>query len=139
MNALIRKAYTVASRSDILAAREELNFQNKTTWTSGDAAEFGRMLNVSAIIVVTINKFDTTEVRRQKSAPSFSDPLAVVDAIAYKTTASVSARLIDVSKVQVLWQGSHEGQEESWDRGDDHKILAAVAKELAKEFPSRSR
>jgi hypothetical protein len=84
MQAVLKKGFSLAARSDISEVMDELEFQDSGA-TAEDYAQVGEMLNVSAILIVNINEGD----------------------LDYQSNKNISARLIGVRKAEVFWVGSH--------------------------------
>ena len=84
MKLLISKGYTISSRSDVMSIMRELKFQHKGL-TDGDASKIGKMLNVPAVLIVSL-----TNYHKESGWINIS----------------VGARMIDVEKAEILWLGS---------------------------------
>jgi hypothetical protein len=87
MEALIKKGYDVASRSDLPITKLEIEFQQSADIPKA-AAEMGRILAIDAVLLV-----DITDIRHVKSQ----------DGSILLTNLSMSARLIEVESSRVLW------------------------------------
>jgi len=74
MKALLAKGYAIPSRSDIADLRRELSVQNSGL-TNDDAARIGRFLNVPVVLIATV----------------------------YGDMHSISARLVHVETIEILW------------------------------------
>lgn len=114
---LIRKGYTIPSRSqDLTRVRKELGLQHSTV-TDIDAARLGKVLNVSAILVVHLSELGQRHTGSGR----------------YRTkhiNATVGGRLLDVETGQILWVGSKSGSaNEKYTSTPD--LLADIAKALA--------
>lgn len=80
---LLRKGYSPIERKQVQAILEEQEFQASAITREAGAAKAGRILNVSAVIVVNI--------------PEFGDEI------------SMTAKMIDVEDGAILWAGSGSG------------------------------
>lgn len=119
---LMRKGYTVASRSDVETITKEQGFQN-SGMTDSDAARMGKMLNVPAAMIVTVKNL---KVNRYRNAS--------------KVDGSMGARLISVSGGEVLWINTVNYRPYYYATGSDDTAPAVqvMAAELVSSFPSRS-
>ena len=89
ISALLRKDYTIAARSDIQAVLKEMQFQ-KTGLTDDDAVNFGKVLNVQAVLIVSVTSLKVNREKKQLEC-------------------TLDARLISVEKSEVLWIGTNSG------------------------------
>jgi hypothetical protein len=125
---LLAKGFTIAARSDVETLLEELRFQSSNL-TQSDAARLGQMLNVPAVLLVTITSLDDSRERvRYKDGGS--------DVI-YYGHGSISARLVGVESSEVLWLASYSGQFRISDSSDEEQVLPVVAQIVANSFPPR--
>ena len=108
---LVNKGYQVPARSDINTILEELQLQYNDI-TDKDASRIGKMLNVQAILVVSITSYD-------ERLPDLT----------------LGARLIGIEKSDVLWIGSINAG--LW--GIDNSVIRTMANRLAETVPARSR
>lgn len=88
ISGLLSKGYAVASRSDMDIILREIQFQ-RSGLTDADAARIGKMLNVPAVLVVSV-----TNLQKRYHGGTYS------------TTASMSARLVSVETAEILWVNS---------------------------------
>lgn len=88
---LLEKGYQVAARSDVEQVLREIQFQ-QSGLTAADAAKVGRMLNVSAVIVVSINLAEVT------SKDTLWITVGGTPLRNYYAKCNMSARLISVEK-----------------------------------------
>jgi len=124
VSAAIRHGFSVASVSDRDRLIEELEFQ-RSGWTDRDAVDIGRMLNVRAVLLVTIDY-----------AGSERSDRALLQHL-YEASAKISGRLLSVRTSEVLWLGtfSRSGLADEQDAMAIH-----VAESLSSTLPSaRSR
>ena len=124
VQAVIRKGYTVATRSDIEQIKKELKFQD-SGWTDEDIMEVGRMLNVPAILIVSIN--DSSDDSRRNSQGTRI----------YYASASIGSRLLNVEKAEILWLASYTGTVRISKSNQRGMALAPVARVVAEAFPNR--
>lgn len=89
---LLNKGYRVADRSNVEQVLNEIKFQHSGL-TESDVAKLGKMLNVSAVFLITINGASVS----RPSYAGLNNNIAV-----YNLTASLSARLIRVEDSEVL-------------------------------------
>jgi hypothetical protein len=133
--AAIENGYTVASRSDIDAIEKELKIQ-ASDFTEAAMAKRAHALNVSAIILVSINSVDV-ERYTPVSSLIFKDQR---NKRAYRSNISVSARMISAQEAQILWISSFSEYNHVGDRSD-YKVAARavpkVASIVAAGLPSR--
>jgi hypothetical protein len=125
---LLAKGFTFAARSDVEALLTEMRFQSSNL-TQGDAARLGQMLNVPAVLLVTVTSLDDSSERvRYRDGGS--------DIIHYGL-GSISARLVGVESSEVLWLASYSGQFRISDSSDEEQVLPVVAQIVANSFPPR--
>jgi Curli production assembly/transport component CsgG len=125
---LLGKGYSIASRSDAKAIRDELKFQRESGLTDEDASRIGKMLNVPAVLIVSINQYETGRTRPIKlGRRTYSH---------YVTHATMGARLISVETGEILWLGKHSDDYSSEDRHNT-EALAQLSRTIASAFPSR--
>ena len=133
--AAIENGYTVASRSDIEAIDKELRIQS-SDFTETAMAKRARALNVSAILLVSINSF-VVEDYVPVTSLIFKD---LKNKRAYRSSISVSARMVSAEEAQIIWVSSHSAYNHVGDRRD-YNIAAhgipEVASVVAGSLPSR--
>lgn len=119
---LMSKNYTVAARSDVETITKEIGFQHSGL-TDRDAAEIGRILNVPAVMIVTVKSL---KVNRHRGAA--------------KVDGSMGARLISVAGGEVLWINSvsHSPWYYASGNTDPGPTVQAMAAALINSFPPRS-
>ncbi|MBN1361889.1 MAG: DUF799 family lipoprotein [Sedimentisphaerales bacterium] len=81
---LFQKGYRVMARSEMKQILEEQEFQASAITTNEDAARAGRVLNVPAVLLVSIPKYGSEKME-------------------------MSAKLVDVETGEILWLGSGSG------------------------------
>lgn len=133
MRAAMVKGYTVADRSNVSDMLEELRFQSSGA-TAQDYEEVGNMLNVSAILIVSIDDLST----RREDAPTIqslvnNDKPNQAD-FSYAT---VGGRLISVREAEVLWVGTLTGRQLVGSGGAETAALPYVSRIVATAIPSR--
>ena len=129
MQAALEKGYTLAARSDVDKLIQELRFQNSAI-SENHAAKIGRLLNVRAVILVSINDISAKEYK----------PLVYVKGKRYyMATANISARFVEVSRGEVVWLSSHTGRSsvDGTNRNEMTRVLPLVARVVARELPTR--
>lgn len=112
---LMKKGYTIPSRSDVEIIMKELEFQYSGL-TDDNAVSVGRMLNVPAVLIVDINLY--RRERREKG---------------YRIYSMLDARLIDVKKNEILWLGTEFGSKYN----DEGTLIVDLSEKLANQFPNR--
>jgi hypothetical protein len=127
---LLRKGYTVSSRSDLEAVIKEQHFQ-RSGLTESDAAAIGKVLNVPAVMVVRVTELNSE--RKPLSVTKKNTPSSPT----YLGTAGLGVRLIDVERASVLWIGKSRTSRPVNGVGDFSGLLSDVAKRAASSFPSR--
>ncbi|MHC4574547.1 MAG: glycine zipper 2TM domain-containing protein [Planctomycetota bacterium] len=80
---LLKKGYAPVERAQVQSILEEQKFQSSDITTQEGAARAGRILNVPAILVVSVPKF--------------------------KEEMSLTAKIVDVEDGSILWLGSGSG------------------------------
>ncbi len=120
VQALIQKGYELASRSDIQSVAKEQQFQ-KSGLTEDNAVAAGKLLNVTAVLLVGITDFAT-------------EPTGV-GGRAKATRVAVGARLVDVASGKVLWSHVEYQIKEVKLAGDANDLLGAVAKDVTLFLP----
>ena len=84
----LRKGYAPVERNQVQALLAEQDFQHSEVTSHENAAEIGQLLNVAAVVVVNVGKYD--------------------DEI------TMTAKMIDVTDASILWMGSGTGQTGGW-------------------------
>jgi hypothetical protein len=130
MRSVINKGYSLATRSDIEKISKELDFQ-ESGFSEGMIAKKAKALNVSAVLLVSINELTTT------SYIPFAAYLIKTNRKFYKTTINISARLINAERAQVMWISSYSKSFSINDRSDINKYLIVVANIVASGLPDR--
>lgn len=133
MRRILANGYALAARSDIEKIMREQKLQSSGV-TEEAMARVGRVLNVPAVILVSINSL--TAERTQP--PMVYDP----NMRYYRVEATMSARLIGAERAEVLWISSYG---ESWrvasgpgnPRDRWPEALLHVAEVVARGFPPR--
>ena len=131
--ALMRSGYAVASRSDVQRVLEELQFQHTSGLTDSDAAKMGRLLNVGAVILVSVPDV-TTE---QSQGRSFWARLTGGGTSSREVTrVTVSARMVSIERAEFLWvaTATHAFPGGAARAGE---FVATLARAVAEEVPSR--
>ncbi|MCC6695760.1 MAG: hypothetical protein IT365_09035 [Candidatus Hydrogenedentes bacterium] len=132
--ALLQKGYSVASRSDTEQIIRELRFQRESGYTDADAAELGRILNVSGVIIVSVTANDVSRESNEYTSLDGKSHRTYY----YQGLGAASARLIEVRSSEILWQGSHSGVLRSEDESSAGNALVLVGGVLAGALPPRN-
>ncbi len=121
---LTGKGYTLAARSDTSAVEDEIGLQ-RTEMTDAEAAEIGKILQVDAVLVVSVTRFSTS---RRRSEGRWL----------YSAEGTIAARLIDLNR-DILASGVRSSGPISTSstscRGE--AALQSIARGLARSFPDR--
>jgi len=112
---LIRKGYKVPSRSDLEELMKESKFQ-RSGLTDSDAARLGKILNVPAVLIVSLTEFDI------KTGRDYS-----------YVNATLSARLIGVEKTEILWIGTISDWHST---RNSNYLLTNMARNIARSIPA---
>jgi hypothetical protein len=124
---LLGKGYRVADRSDVAQVFNEIKFQHQGL-TESDAARLGKMLNVPAVLVVTINSIDVSQPRYI----GLNNSLMICD-----VRSNISARLIGVESAEVIGLTSFSDTYQENDLNNISSVLL-VAEAVAEVIPARS-
>jgi curli production assembly/transport component CsgG len=117
---LLQRGYGVVSRSDIQAILKEASFQHSGS-TEQDAIRLGKILNVPAVLVITVNH---VQVNHSYSG-GYSNAEAQV---------SMGARLLSVESGEILWVASDS---KAFAVQDGNEAVRREAARLAAAFPRR--
>lgn len=131
IRAILGKGYTLATRSDIAKVFDELEFQASGA-TAEDYARVGKMLNVSAIVVASINALYEQEEENVLSQFMEDQP----EEIEY-SYASIGGRLISVRKAEVLWVANYTASIPGESDGAMLKAIRTASQRVANAFPTR--
>ena len=112
ISALLRKDYTIAARSDTQAVLKEMQFQ-KSGVTDDDAVNLGKVLNVQAVLIVSVTSLKVNKKKRLECG--------------------LDARLIGVERSEMLWIGTHSGTGEA---DNENKLFKKLSAQLADSIPS---
>lgn len=127
IGSLLQKGYKVASRSDFDRLGVEIKFQKSgKTEQEGlpdnQASEFGRMLNVPAVLIVSIHEASTKNQNDGSNAY-------------FTASGTVSARLISVDEGEQLGISSYSSYSTVNDRNQVFPTVMAAAKIVAASIP----
>lgn len=133
MRQILANGYALAARSDIEKVIREQRLQASGV-TEETIARVGRVLNVPAIILVSINSLTSERTR----PPSIYDPKMQY----YQLGVTMSARLIAAERAEVLWLSSYgEDWKAASQRGHPQdqwpRVLQHVADVVARGLPPR--
>jgi hypothetical protein len=121
---LNQKKYKVVSRSDVQALMHEQAFQ-KSGLTEDNAVAAGKMLNVSAVLLVGV-----TEAATENVPGTGKGAKARIVA-----RAGVGARLVDVASGEVRWAHAQYTYRQVAGKSDAADLLDDLAKEVAQFLP----
>jgi len=132
------RGYDVPTRLDIEAIQREIGFQLDSGLVDRAAAKFGRLHNVRAVLVVRLLRLRVDAVHKRGN--NYTTRLA-----GYQSDCLLAARLLDIERAEVLWQGSYllsrqfsPTGKSGIGRGDPpvpDQLLAEGCKALARELP----
>jgi len=120
---LLDKGYSVASRTDAESILREMKFQHSGL-TDQDAAQVGRLLNVPAVLIVTV-----THLKTERRGGS--------NYVYYVTNAAMGARLLSVQSGEIFWFGKHSDDYMRRDNVDVQPLMD-LARTIGTAFPTRS-
>ena len=126
--AALERGYTLASRSDIEKILKEINFQHSNISESAIARK-AKILNVSGILIVDINRFKKEFVPAIYPTREYRGY--------YKINAAISARLISSEIGEVVWISSYEGYLRVNRNSDGTETLSAFAYVVASGLPDQ--
>jgi hypothetical protein len=129
LRALVEKGYVIASRSDQTRVQGEINFQSSRASEPEKLAQMGRMLNVSAILLVSVNDMDT-----QQYSPAFQTNGRQY----FHTHVDISSRLLSASQAEVLLLSSYQQTYPVSGYNSGSEALPWVARVVASGIPRRS-
>lgn len=124
MRAALEKGYTLAARSDVEKILEEQNLQ-QSDLTEQQIAEIGRILNVPAVLIASINSASAQQYSYSQGGSY------------YLVDVSISARLLSVELGEVLWISSYTGRLDApgSNREARAQTLPPVAQVVARGLP----
>jgi hypothetical protein len=146
--AAARRGYRLATRSQVRAIKEEIEFQKDSYWTERNPAEPGHLYSVSALLIVSINESYVEE----KNSPTSKVPESERDGFLSKllnsfldnspdevhhSTASVSADLVSVREGEVLWNGYYTGSVEVEEDEPEGQAIPTVSEVVASALPAK--
>lgn len=133
MRAAMSKGYVVADRSNVNDVIQELRFQSSGA-TAQDYEQVGNMLNVSAILVVSI---DDSSTRREEAHTIQTLLNKEGPEQAYFSYATIGSRLISVREAEVLWVGSLTARQMVSTGDGQAAAVPYVSRLIATALPAR--
>jgi len=127
---LLQKGYQVPAQSDLKQVMEEIRFQ-QSGLTEAGAAKLGRMLNASAVLMVTIN---SANVKSRDTGWVVNN----VPQQRHTAVCNMSARLISVEKLDVLGMTEFSSGASASDRNDASPGILLAARIVAEAIPARN-
>lgn len=127
INAAFQKGYRVADRSDVAKVLKEIRFQNSGL-TGDDAAQLGKMLNVSAVLLVNLPGYGV-----QAHPTGFivdNRPYCVYDA-----WANMDVRLIGVESSEILAISDYNSKIHVDGPQDPGPAIGIAARQIAEALP----
>ena len=133
LTSLLAKGYTAPTRSDLDRVLKEQNLQ-RSGITEKSAARVGKILNVPAVMIVSVTEVSVEARKAVPGAGKKGGP-----GLAFEVKGAVSARLIKVETGEVLWIGSHSLTKMDRAPSVSTALEAVVqtAKSIAAVFPAR--
>jgi hypothetical protein len=122
LRTLVADGYTLVSRADLDAAMVEKGLDQAHMTDEKYTEEAGKLLHVSALLVVSIDAFKTTPLRTQRT-PGYN---------AYANT----QQYYQIDDNMVLWTGDLTVDQNINTQDEDSIVLQAMAVALAKSFPA---
>lgn len=122
VSALMKKGYTLSTRSDLLSILKEQAVQDLSL-TEDNSAGIGRVLKVQAVMVVRVTGFPDIQVSGVRGRPT-----------TLKTLGSMGARLMSVDGAKILWTGRCS---QMTDITKSVQTAVVAAKRVASAFPHR--
>ena len=131
---ILGKGYTVVSRADLDAIMKEKGLDQANMTDEKLTEEAGKLLHVTAIMVVSVDALKTSPYAQQAANRAFGAPKP--NAVQYfQLVASVSARLVKIQDNMVLWTGDLTVNQTVLNEDQDSVILASVSEAIAAALP----
>jgi hypothetical protein len=145
MRVLLGHGYTLVSRADLDAAMREKGLDEANLTDEKLTEEAGKLLHVSAIMVVSVDDYRTTTMQRKvtrppatTTGPGFGNfPLLGGQQTVpyYQVVASVGARLVKIDDNMVMWTGDLTWNQAYATEDQDGVVLAGMAEAIASALP----
>lgn len=137
IRAALSNGYTVAARSDIdkIAAEARLGRDDVLEYAFRDRA---RALGISALLVVTINGFNTERRDADVRKVGFAYLRSQYTRPRYVGEVAIGVRLIDVERTEVVYVGNFAASALAEERDEHSELVIHVAQRLANELPART-
>jgi hypothetical protein len=140
MRVLLGEGYTLVSRADLDSAMKEKGLDEANLTDEKLTQEAGKFLQVSAIMVVSVDDFKITPQQRVVAKPTNPGPFGNLGgqqtAIYYQVVASVSARLVKISDNMVMWTGDLSHNQAYGSQDVDGVVLGQMSETIATAFPA---
>jgi len=129
---LLGKDWELADRGNIATAIKEIGIQQSGI-TDADGAQLGHILNVPAVLIVTVTELSAS----QQNVPFWQDWFNKTNVPTKKwvASASMSARLLKVQTSEILSVGRMADTADIAQPQDAGNVLPELATKLAQEFP----
>jgi hypothetical protein len=124
--ALTQKGYRLLSRSDLRSIAKEQEFQ-QSGFTEENAVAAGKLMNVTAVLVVRITDFAAEPLQEMATARQVT-----------LSRATLGARLIEVRRGEIVWTHSEWLARDANTAHYAIRVLETVAKGVASFFPAAS-
>ncbi len=137
LRVLLGEGYTLVSRNDLDAAMKEKGLDEANMTDEKLTQVAGKLLHVSAILVVSVDDFKTTTMQRQvarQNTGTFSMG-GTTSVPYYQVVASVAARLVKIDDNMVMWTGDLSSNQAYNTEDADGIMLGAMAEAIASSFP----
>jgi len=125
VSALMRKGYTLSTRSDLLSILKEQTIQDLSL-TEDNSAGIGKVLKVQAVMLVRLTGFQDVQGTGTKAGPATS-----------KASGAIGARLMTVEGAKILWTARYSQQIATTDASKGVQPAVLAAKRIAAAFPKR--
>lgn len=137
LRVLLGEGYTLVSRTDLDAAMKEKGLDEANMTDDKLTQEAGKLLHVSAILVVSVDDFKMTTMQRQvarQNTGTFS--IGGTQSVPYyQVVASVGARLVKIDDNMVMWTGDLSLNQAYNSQDADGIVLSSMAETIASSFP----
>jgi len=141
--ALMEKGYSVAARSDVQAILKEQQFQRESGMTDADVSKIGKLLNVSAVMVVNVSDLKSERAKESVNLGiirfNVQQTSNGVEERKFVNYCSMGARLLGVEKGEILWFGKVTTSSVSEGQQDFSESVKKAAGAIAQAMPERKQ
>ena len=137
MRVLMAHGYTLVSRTDLDSAMQEKGLDDAHMTDEKLTEEAGKLLHVSALMIVSVDDFNVTQSRQVQRQPGQQPTFyGTSTQTVYQCAASVSARLVKISDNMVMWTGDMNLDRTLASQAQGTQLLGSMAEAIASSFPS---